>query len=56
MKTYGEVEVLIHLSWAQQEIEVSGYLHASVYLLLEKKLLLPIGYEAGWASEPVWIL
>jgi len=33
---------------------VSGQLHAPTALLPGKVLLLPIGWEAGWAPDPVW--
>jgi hypothetical protein len=32
---------------------VIGQLHALAALPLEKESLLPIGYEVGWAPEPV---
>jgi hypothetical protein len=32
-------------------MEVSGQLHAPAALSL-----VPIGYEAGWAPEPIWTL
>jgi hypothetical protein len=35
-------------------LELSGKLHALAALLPGKKNPVPIGYEAGWASEPVW--
>jgi len=35
---------------------VSGHLYASADLLLGKRPRRPIGYEAGWASEPVLVL
>jgi len=35
-------------------MEVSGQLHAPVGLSPGKKILVPIGYEAGWAPEPLW--
>jgi len=35
-------------------MEVSGQLHAPAALLPEESPLIPIGYEAGWASEMVW--
>jgi hypothetical protein len=34
----------------------SGQLHAAVALPPGKEPLVPIGYEAGWAPEPVWTL
>jgi hypothetical protein len=36
------------------KMEVSGQLHAPATLLLGKEPLVPVGYEAGWAPEPVW--
>jgi hypothetical protein len=33
---------------------VSGQLHAPAALPPEKEPPVPIGYEAGWAPEPVW--
>jgi hypothetical protein len=35
-------------------MEVSGQLHSLAALLPGKETLVPIGWEAGWASEPVW--
>jgi hypothetical protein len=35
-------------------MEVSGQLHAPAALSPEKEPLVPIGEEAGWASEPFW--
>jgi len=35
-------------------MKVSGQLHAPVTLPPRKEHPLPIGYEAGWAPEPVW--
>jgi hypothetical protein len=35
-------------------MEVSGQFHAPAALPSEKKPLLPIGKEDGWAPEPVW--
>jgi hypothetical protein len=35
-------------------MEKSGQLHASAALPPEKDPLLPIGWEAVWAPEPVW--
>jgi hypothetical protein len=37
-------------------MEVSGQLHSLATLLLRKEPLVPIGYEARWALEPVWVL
>jgi hypothetical protein len=36
--------------------EVSGQLHTPASLPLRKELLIPIGEEAGWTTEPVWTL
>jgi hypothetical protein len=36
-------------------MEVSGQLHAPAALPPGKEPLVPIGYEAGWAPEPVWM-
>jgi hypothetical protein len=36
-------------------MEVSGQLQAPATLPPGKELLVPIGYEAGWAPEPVWM-
>jgi hypothetical protein len=33
---------------------VSGQLHAQATLSPEKQPPVPMGYEAGWAPEPVW--
>jgi hypothetical protein len=35
-------------------MKVSGHFNASVPLSPEKEPLVPIEYEAGWASEHVW--
>jgi hypothetical protein len=35
-------------------MEVSGQVHAPAALPKRKELPVPIGYEAGWAPEPVW--
>jgi len=35
-------------------MDVSGQLHAPAALLLGKEPLVPIGWEAEWAPEPVW--
>jgi len=35
-------------------MEASGQLHTLATLPPGKELLVPIGEEAGWASEPVW--
>jgi len=35
-------------------MEMSGQFHASAALLPGKEPLVPIGYKAGWAPEPVW--
>jgi hypothetical protein len=37
-------------------MEVVGQIHAPAALSPEKEPPVPIGYEAGWASEPVWTL
>jgi hypothetical protein len=37
-------------------MEVSGQLHTPAALPPEEELPAPIGYEAGWAPEPVWTL
>jgi hypothetical protein len=36
-------------------MDVSGQLHAPDTLPPRKEPLLPIGQEAGWAQEPVWM-
>jgi hypothetical protein len=36
-------------------MEVSGQLHAPAALPRGKESLEPFGYEAGWASEPIWM-
>jgi len=36
-------------------MEESSRLHASAALLPGKEFLVPIGWEAGWAPETVWI-
>jgi hypothetical protein len=37
-------------------MEASGLLHAPAASLSGKDPPVPIGKEAGWASEPVWTL
>jgi hypothetical protein len=36
--------------------EVSGQLHVPAVLPPGKEPPVPIGYEAGWAPEPVWTM
>jgi hypothetical protein len=33
---------------------VNGQLHATAALPLAKEPRVPVGYEDGWASDPVW--
>jgi hypothetical protein len=33
---------------------MSGQLYALAALFLRKEFTIAVGYEAGWASEPVW--
>jgi hypothetical protein len=56
MKTYGGVEVYLHHSLPQQQMEVNGQLHVPAALLPRKPPAVPIGCEAGWASKTVWTL
>jgi len=35
-------------------MEVSGQFQAPAALPLRKEFPVPIGFEAGWAPEPVW--
>jgi len=35
-------------------MEMSGHLHAPAAIPPGREPLAPIGYEAGWAPEPVW--
>jgi hypothetical protein len=35
-------------------MDMSGQLHASAALLPEKEPLVPVGYDAACAPEPVW--
>jgi hypothetical protein len=37
-------------------MEMSGRLHAQAPLLLAKESPVPTGWEARWATEPVWML
>jgi hypothetical protein len=37
-------------------MEVGGQLHASAALPPEKERTVSIGFEAGWAPEPVWAM
>jgi hypothetical protein len=41
-------------SWPRHYLEVSGQLHATAALPPGKEPLVPIVYEVGWTSEPVW--
>jgi hypothetical protein len=50
MKTYGGVDIWIHVL-TLAVVAVSGQLHALTTLPPP----VPIGYEAGWAPEPVWM-
>jgi hypothetical protein len=49
MKTYGGVEIELHLSSPRQ-------LHYPAALPSEKEPPVPTGYEAEWAAESVWTL
>jgi len=35
-------------------MDVSGQFHDPAALPSKKQSLVPLGYEAGWAPEPVW--
>jgi hypothetical protein len=37
-------------------MEVNGGVHSPAALPLGKEPLTPIGWEAGWAPEPVWTM
>jgi hypothetical protein len=37
-------------------MEVTGQFHALLAIPLEKESLVPIGEEAGWSLELVWML
>jgi hypothetical protein len=41
--------------WHRHQMVVSGQLHTPTALPPGKEPLVPIGEEAGWASEPFWM-
>jgi hypothetical protein len=41
---------------SQHQVEVSGYLHATITLPSGKDSLVPVGLEAGWAPVLVWLV
>jgi hypothetical protein len=53
MKTYGGVEVWLH-SLLTSALDGCGQLHVPAALPLGKQTPVGIGWEAGWAPEPVW--
>jgi hypothetical protein len=55
MKLYGEMEVQLHTFLASVLVEVSGQLHTPAALLPWEDPLIPIGWEARWAPELVWL-
>jgi hypothetical protein len=56
MKTSVRVEINLHHSWPRHWMEVIGQLHAPAAVPQGKLRAVPIGQEAGWATEPVWTL
>jgi hypothetical protein len=56
MKTYGGVEVWIHLSSPRYYMEVIGQLHATAALPPGIGPPVPIGWEVGWVPESTWTL
>jgi hypothetical protein len=54
MKAYGGVNVKIHIFLTSALVGGSGQLHAPAALHPGEKPPVSIGWEAGWAPEPVW--
>jgi hypothetical protein len=54
MKTYGGVDVQIHVFLTSAQFVVSGQHHTPAALPPGEEPPVPIGKEAGWAREPVW--
>jgi hypothetical protein len=52
--TYGVVEIQLHTFLTTALDEVSGQFHVLAALLPGKEVPVPIGYEAGCASELIW--
>jgi len=53
MKTYGEVEVQIHILHLGTRW-MDGQLHSPATLAPDKGNLVDIGKEAGWGQETIW--
>jgi hypothetical protein len=56
MKTCGGDEVCLHISLIQHWMEVCGQVQSPPALSLVEESTSCIGYEAGWAPEPVWTI
>jgi hypothetical protein len=55
MKTYWRSGgIAPRILWPRHYKDMSGQLHVPAALPPKKELLVPIEYEAGWASEPFW--
>jgi hypothetical protein len=55
LETYEEVEVWLHTFLISTLLEVSGQLHIVAALSSRKEPWVPIGKEAGWTPELVWM-
>jgi hypothetical protein len=56
MKEYGEWRYRSTFSLPGHYLNVSGQLLAPAALTTEKEPRVPIGYEVGWTSEPMWMM
>jgi hypothetical protein len=55
MKVYVGADVQSHVFLTLTLVGVSGQLRTLAAVLLGKEPLVPIGNEAGWAPELVWM-
>jgi hypothetical protein len=56
---FGKVKVRVvpeHTMNAYQAVEAGGQPHTAATSPLVKEPLVPLGYEAKWATEPAWTL
>jgi len=53
MKTYGEVDVYLHI-FLTSVMEVSGQIHGPADLSLGKGPRYPVVKVTGWVADPVW--
>jgi hypothetical protein len=56
MKAYGGVDVQTNVFLTLTLVGGSGQLYTPAAFPSGKEPPVPIGYEDGWASEPVWML